>query len=188
MRDLGLREWTALAALVFGVLVGFVFLDPASGGSEEPLPLRFGDRPTVPPTPTPVTPTPVTPSRLPAPDGWEVTFAIIGDGRETPDSARVVPSLDLAFERAPFPDYRDNSWKVTARASVELGEGSSMFVLRYDAAVRVFINDREMVSRPEPEHGAEELTVGFAHESGRAEIRIEASDEAGPFRLQYEDQ
>lgn len=182
MRDLGVREWAALAALVFGVFLGFLFLDPASGGSNEPIPARHGD------TPTPIRPTPEPPSQLPAPDAWNVMFTTIRDGRETEDSGRILPTLDLTFDRAPFPDFRDNSWKVVAGTSVDLGKGSSVFVIRYDAAVRVFVNDSEVAARPEPGNGPDTLTVTFEHEAGRATIRIEAVDEAGPFLLQYENQ
>jgi hypothetical protein len=167
---------------VFGVFLGFLFLDPASGGSDEPIPPRHGD------TPTPIRPTPQPPSQLPVPTSWEVTFASISNGKETPDSLRIIPDLNLDFGQAPFPDYRDDSWRVTAETSVPLGKGSSVFVIRYDAAIRVFVNDSEVASRPEPEDGAQELVVTFEHGTGRAHIRIEATDQSGAFALQFEGQ
>ena len=186
MRDLGVREWTALGALVFAVLLGFVFLDPANGESGGRRTIRQGDPPpAATPTPAPTTAV-VPPSALPAPEGWEVQFASIMNGREAAENPRLVTELDLAYERTPFPDYRDNSWKVTVRASVELGAGSSQFVLRYDAAIRVFVGDSEIASKPEPGRGPEDLVVTFPHEAGRYEIRIEANDTAGAFLLKYQ--
>jgi hypothetical protein len=181
MRELGLREWTALAALVFGVMLGFVFLDPANGEPQPPLEIVYGNEPT--PTPRPL-PTEQPPSRLPTPARWDVRFASISNGREVVDSGRVIPELNLSFPNAPFPDYRDNSWKVTAATTVELGEGTSLFTIHYDCEIRVFIDDQEIASRGEPKQ-AEDLVVTFPHESGNFTIRIEATDGAGAFLLQY---
>ena len=184
MRELGTREWAGLGALVFAVLLGLLFLDPANGESGGSVPRRQGDvPPLVTSTPTP-TATPEPASALPRPQNWEIQFAAISNGREVADNARILPELNVSFERVPFPDYRDNSWKVTAKTSVELGAGSSLFILRYDAEVKVYIDDRLVAEKPEPA-AAEDLVVTFPHESGRFEIRIEAVDAAGPFLLQY---
>ena len=184
MRELGTREWTALGALVFAVLLGLLFLDPANGESGGSVPRRQGDPPPfVSPSPVPsATPEPA--SALPRPESWEIQFAAIANGREAADDARVLPELNISFDRVPFPDYRDNSWKVTARTSVELGAGSSLFILHYDAEVKVYIDDRLVAEKPEPA-AAEDLVITFPHESGRFEIRIEAIDAAGAFLLQY---
>ncbi|MEX0781755.1 MAG: hypothetical protein WD557_03830 [Dehalococcoidia bacterium] len=181
MRDLGIREWAALAALLFGGLLAFVFLDPAAGDSGERPPLEHGDAP---PTPTVVPVTPEPASQLPTPESWQVSFVTITNGEEFAEALRAVPTLALEFERTPFPDYRDDSWKVVAHASVELGAGSSLFTLEYDCALRVFIDDREIVSRDNPD-SVQDLVVTFPHESGRYNIRIEATDTAGPFKLAY---
>jgi hypothetical protein len=181
MRELGFREWTALAALVFGVLLAFVFLDPAASDSGERPPLKQGEAP---PTATIPAPTPEPPSQLPSPDGWGISFASIINEQESVEGTRVLPVLDLTFERAPFPDYRDDSWKVTASTSVTMGAGTSLFTLEYDCAIRVFIDDREIASRDDPE-GPQDLVVTFPHESGNFTIRVEATDVGGPFRLGY---
>jgi hypothetical protein len=178
MRDLGFREWTALAALVFGVLLAFVFLDPATSDSGVRPQIEQGS---VPPTPAP---TEAPPSQLPVPEGWEISFAAIINGEESVDGSRVLPNLDLEFERAPFPDFRDDSWKVTAATTISLGEGTSLFTLEYDCAVRVFIDDREIASRGNPDE-RQDLVVTFPHGKGTFNIRVEATDVGGPFRLAY---
>ena len=184
MRELGMREWTALGALLFAVVLGFVFLDPANGESGGSVPRRQGDvLPTSTSTPG-QTATAEPPSALPKPQNWEIQFSSITNGREVPENARVLPDLSLTFERAPFPDFRDNSWKVTARTSIELGAGSSLFILRYDAALKVYIDDRLVTEKPEPS-AAEDVVITFPHESGRFEIRVEATDLSGVFLLQY---
>ncbi|MGH2608654.1 MAG: hypothetical protein ACRDHF_06140 [Tepidiformaceae bacterium] len=181
MRDLGIREWTAIAALCFGVLLAFVFLDPAAGDSGPRPPLERGDAP---PTATPVPVTAEPPSLLPTPENWNISFASIRNGEETIDAQRVLPELALQFDDVPFPDYRDDSWKVIVLTEAQLGAGSSVFTLHYDCEIRVFIDDREVASRGNP--GApEDLIVTFAHESGRFTIRIEATDTGGPFTLAY---
>jgi hypothetical protein len=179
MRDLGIREWTALAALCFGVLLAFVFLDPAAGDSGPRPPLERGDPP--PTTPTPPDP----PSPLPTPENWQISFASIRDGEEVIDAQRVVPELDLQFEGVPFPDYRDDSWRVIAVTEVQLEPGTSQFALHYDCDIRIFVDDSEVTSRPNPD-GPEDLVVTFPHEAGRFVIRVEATDTGGPFTLQYQ--
>ena len=181
MRELGVREWAGLAALVFGVLLAFVFLDPASSDTGGRPPIEHGDAPRT-PTAVPITAEP--PSLLPTPELWDISFASIRDGEETVEGGRVVDTLDLAFENAPFPDYRDDSWNVTARTTISLGVGSSVFTLEYDCAIRVFIDDREVTSADNPD-GPSNLVVTFPHGRGRFDIRIEATDTGGPFRLAY---
>ncbi len=179
MRELGIREWTAIAALCFGVLVAFVFLNPASGETGPRRPIERGDPP---PTATPTPPDP--PSLLPTPAGWNISFAALRDGEEIVDAQRVIPELDLQFDGVPFPDYRDDSWKVIALAQVELGAGSSQFTLHYDCDIRVFLNDSEVASQANPAT-PEDLVVTVDHEPGKYTIRIEATDTSGPFTLQY---
>jgi hypothetical protein len=179
MRDLGIREWTALAALIFGVLLAFVFLNPAAGDSGPRPAIERGDPPPT-ATPTPSDP----PSLLPTPQSWQVSFASIRDREETIDAQRVVPGLDLQFDHTPFPDYRDDSWKVIAATEIELGAGSSLFTLHYDCDIRVFVDDAEIASRPNPD-APEDLVITFPHGDGRFVIRIEATDSGGPFTLRY---
>lgn len=181
MRELGLREWTAIAALCFGVLLAFVFLDPAAGDSGPRPPHELGDKP---PTATAIPVTVQPPSPLPMPESWLIRFASIRNGSETVDAESALPELDLAFERVPFPDYRDDSWKVIAQTVVELGAGASEFTIRYDCTIRVFIDDREIASGDDPD-GAANLVVSFPHEAGRFTIRVECTDTGGPFTLQY---
>jgi hypothetical protein len=181
MRELGIREWTAIIALGFGVLLAFVFLDPAASDSGPRPPVEEGDPP---PTATPVPVTAEPPSLLPAPESWRIRFASIRNGEETIDAERALPQVKLEFENVPFPDYRDNSWKVTAETAVQLGAGSSLFTLRYDCDIRVFVDDREVAARGNPDQ-REDLVVTFAHEEGQFTIRIEATDTGGPFALEY---
>src|SRR5262245_4711760 len=148
------RELIGLAGLVLALGVAFpiAFLrtndnsapvDPAAATSVA------GTARAVGPTPTP---TPL-PDRgdLSPPSGWSAVFHREVGGARVAEPPVFIKSLDLRFDTAPFADYREGSWGVDATSGfADLAPGRYVVVLRYDASVRLFVNDQLIAEAADP--------------------------------------
>jgi hypothetical protein len=94
--------------------------------------------------------------------------------------------LDLSFDGAPFGDFANDDWHMTARTELELQPGGQVFTLLHDGRVRVLVDGDEVASDNDPSEGPRELVVLFQHSGGNAAIRIEAEDRGGPFLLRWQ--
>lgn len=179
------REWAGIAALLLAILISATFLDAGAGDVPPPRTPVLGT-PIVRPSPSPYvapTPTPEPPRPLPAPEGaWLVEyFSLPGKMRE---AANALETLDLAFEAAPFGDLHDDAWMLAASHDFELAPGNWEFAIQYDGALRIFVDDAEVLSANDPSKPTT-ITVTFTHTGGPAHLRIEIEDETGPLALRW---
>lgn len=180
VKSLGLREYFALAALAISLILAFQFLDPSASESTgvRTTNIRVTVAPTATPSPT-ATPRPSQP--LPTPTSWLLSFT--SGGFDHPPDQTTVDSLSLSVAKAPFVDYRDNQWQVTAAARVEVEDGRYEFRLRHSCDVRVLVDGNEVAA--EGSGGSKTLRVVFDHASGPVTLTIFANDVDGPFELAW---
>jgi len=185
VKGIGIREVVALGVLGLAILFGYLFLDPAA--SESP---KASGTPTIslglaPPTVTPTpTATPLPPTPMEAPRSWFVTFyESSASGNEFKVGEGFRPALDFGYDAGFAPDVRDDQWRLTARAQVDLPAGRYSFVLEYDCALSVQVAGQD-IKRDEPSR-LESLTVEFEHDGGRTEINVSARDQAGRFDVRW---
>jgi hypothetical protein len=202
MRQLGAREVVGLAALLFAVAVAAMFLNPANSESTgTPGPITLGTpvgpstpapapdvSPTHTPTPSPTatpTPTPLPLRALPSiTGGWLIGFSELQpDGSEKVTSTVVLPALDLSYLGAPFGDFKDNAWGLSAETAVDLpAAGRFTLPVEHDCALRILIDGKEIANDPDgPSTRTVEAT--FEHAAGQATITVECRDRGGPFVL-----
>lgn len=185
MNSLGRREWVGLALLLVAVFIAGTFLDAGAHDNVAPRTPILGQplpSPTIEPTATATLPPP---SEVDIPDGsWLVEY--FSGESDQPAAGSFVESLDLQFDGAPFGDFKDDDWHVQARANLDLPAGQQTFTIVHDGAVRVLVNGNEVASDADPVDGARPLTVLFPFDGGPAQIRIVATDVAGPFLLRWQ--
>ena len=202
MRDIGVREVVGLAALAVAIVIGFLFLDPTASESRNTTPGQIHLGETVAPTATATalsstgkpstTPAPTATATPPAkkassPVSWQVQFyEIPKSGGEVLNGEGFVPTLDLSFPGAPFPDFRDDAWFVQASADFEVAAGRTAITIVHDCDLRVFVDGKE-VAHEASGASARGLSVVFEHAAGTARVMVECRDVGGPFRLQYVD-
>jgi hypothetical protein len=185
-RRLPVREFVGLALLGFAVVIALpiVFGSDTSAPGPAATPTPVFDTPT-PAGPIEPTPTPI-PDRgqLPKPRSWVMVFAKeLAGGARQEETPSTIETLDLRFEGAPFGDYRDGAWSLTALTSVDgLEPGRYTFTLDYDCEIRVNVNGEELAKAPDPP-GVRQLKLSFVTLDGRAGISIEAKDGPGPLIL-----
>jgi hypothetical protein len=185
MGPLSRRDTVGLAILAIGLAIGVTFLNPGSGEGAKDEPLHYGT--TVPDVTPTVSPTPVPPPSplAPPPDGWLLHYYNGAPAPENEDSTRVVPTLDLRFPNAPYPDMHDNNWSLVAEATYGLAPGRYVLKLEHQGDVRVTVDGGEFASQADT--GApQSLTVPINHLTSPISIRIEARDRAGVFSLRVE--
>jgi hypothetical protein len=185
MNALGVREWVGLAMLGVAAFISFTFLN---AGARDNLPPRTPNLgipfETASPEPT-ATATPLPPNEIEVPEGsWFVEFYNRDD--MGPLVQTFVEALDLSYEGAPFGDFANDDWHMTARTELVLEPGGQVFTLVHDGTVRVQVDGDEVASDTDPSEGPRELVVLFQHPGGGATIRIEAADVGGPFLLRWE--
>jgi hypothetical protein len=191
VKGLGTRELVAVVGLGAALVIGFLFFNPANSESsnDHPGAISLGQAaPTSPPASVPAptaTPTSVPRDVTLAAGGWALSFfEIRSTGSEILSASGFVPALDLAYATAPFTDFADNSWKVSAAISVQVTGGTSAFTIEHDGEAAVFVDGRE-VAREADGSAPQTLRVTFEHAAGQAAIRIEGRDASGPFRLRW---
>ncbi|MDZ7727560.1 MAG: hypothetical protein U5Q44_04815 [Dehalococcoidia bacterium] len=171
---LGRREWFALVAFAFSVLVASTFLSATAHDDIAPRTPWVGE-----PLPSPsVAVEPTQEARgdadelraMAAPsDGWRVRY-LAGESGELVQDAWL-RGLSLEFDGAPLPELTDDAWRLEAGASVDMPRGLYEFVLVYQGAVRVSVDGTEVASARSGGSGAaQELRVQFAHDGGEASI------------------
>lgn len=188
---LGRREWFALVALAFSVLVASTFLsatahdhdmEPRTPFVGEPLP-----SPTAPPRETVEQVDGQSPRVAPAPeDGWQVAYFSVATGERVSEGSR--DELALMYEAAPLPGLEDDGWRMEARATLELRDGLHEFTLAYAGSVEVTVDGSRVASaRSGGDAEGDELRVLFEHGGGPAEVVIEAVDVGGGFQLRWKE-
>lgn len=196
MNSLGARELVGLGVLAVALLIGFMYLEPASSDSRHTPPgeIHLGSTatPVVMPTATPVvaptaTPTP-SPTALGAPaGGW-----IIGYYQDAFSGGSILVSqtgartVDLAYKTAPFLDFKDDAWSIRATAAYDLAAGRYAVTVEYQGRLTVTLNDQQLLSE-EATVGAKTVSVEFEYAGGQAFIAVEGRDVKGPFRLKVAD-
>ena len=186
MKGLGRREVVGLGALGVALVLAFIFLDPAASESRQTLPgqISLGETPTPTPVVTPTaTPTPPPTALGPPPGGWIVGFhqdALSGGSILVAQTA--TNTLDFAYKSAPFPDVKDDAWAMRAEGSFQLAAGRYLLKLEHEGGLIVTVNDKQVFSE-EATNGPRTAAVEFVASGGSAQIRIEARDVKGPFRL-----
>lgn len=186
MQGLGVREVVGLAVLGVGLVIGYLFLDPSAGESSsaapgqiyrgEPVLPTVKVEPTATPTPEPAFSTAKNPAT-----GWFIQFYELHGTDELANGQGFTPTLELAFPKAPFPDFKDDSWMVRASADFPV-EGRTQLSIEHDGDLRVFVDDKEVL-HDEDASSANTVTVKFDHTPGTAHVRIEGRDTGGPFEL-----
>ncbi len=181
----GIRDLVPVALVLVALAIAFNFLDPSKGSSG-------GGHPTIslgepPPTATPTAtagPTEMPIAEAPPPSTWVVMFVSISPaGSETIDARYAFNTLDFEYEGPPFPDVRDDAWKIVAEGTVSLAlDGRHAFAFEHDGEARVFVDGHEVASRPD---GAtvQDVRAVFQHAAGDAIIRIEVRDTGGRLLL-----
>ncbi len=184
----GVRDLVPVLLLLVALVIAFNFLDPSKGSSD-------GGHPTIslgepPPTPTPAatpSPTEVPVAEVPAPSTWVVMFVSISPaGSETVDARYAFNMLDFEFEGPPFPDMRDNAWKLVVQGTVTISEGGRhAFTFEHDGEARVFVDGREEAFQADAAQ-PRTLSAVFDHPAGDAVIRVEVRDTGGALVLKSE--
>ena len=182
-----MREWVALGVLGLGVLFAFLFFDPTStDGSNERPTISLGEAPP-PATDTPEpTPTPVPVRKLAEPaGGWLVSyFERSSSGGDLRIGSGFAQTLTLDVPGRPFPDVADDAWRFEAKQDFDLEAGRYEFELETDGAVRVSLDDRQLLD--ERDAGSpERRTLRFDHQGGRITITVEVRDTGGPVLLRW---
>ena len=189
-----------LAALAVALVIGFMFLDPTASESRNNTPGQIHLGETVAPTPvetavattgkpstTPVATATATPpaKKAGSPASWQVRFyEERKSGGEILNGEGFVPTLDLAFAGAPFPDSRDDAWFARASADFEVAAGRTQITIVHDCDLRVFVDDKEVAHEASGASGRGRAIV-FEHAAGTARVMVECRDVGGPFRLQF---
>lgn len=186
---MGLREWVGLGVLGVAALFGFLFFDPTStdGGNRPPRTISLGEKPTATPATTP-TPTPVPVTRLAQPDGgWLVQYwEDLASGGEVRTGEGFSARLALEFFERPFPDTRDDAWRLEASQELALDAGRYSFTLETDGAVKAWLGDRQLLDEADTE-GVRRSELVFDHPGGSSTLRISVEDTGGPVRIRYID-
>ena len=189
MHGVGLREWVALGVLGIAALFGFLFFDPTStdGGTEKPPTISLGETPTPTPIVTPTaTAVPVTKLAQPT-GGWLVIYwENVASGGEVLTGEGFTPRLALEFFERPFPDIRDDAWRLEASQEVNLEPGRYSFTLETDGAVQAWLGDLQLLDEPDSPN-VRQSELQFDHPGGRAVLRIGVKDTGGPLRIRWID-
>lgn len=164
----GIREAVALGALAAGLAIGVAFCDPTASQN------GGGARPTA-----------ATATRVPAEglSNWQVTF-LEGDN---PESSVVVgqgeyPALDLSFDRAPYPDVKDDHWSLVASATFSGKEGPKILELQWAGELGLRINGQEQGISPGS--GADHLLrLPFEQAASPMTFTVRLRDTGGAVRL-----
>ena len=177
------REWFALAAFAFSLVLAFTFVNATAHDDMAPRtpvlgsPLGPDGQPLATPTPTSV------PVEVEAPEqGWLVRYVSLPS--ETLDGETTLETLDLHFDAAPFLYMEDDAWRLDAFARFDLPAGTQQFSIEVDGALRVFVNGSEVVSSPDSD-GIRPITVLWSHTGERAAVHIEVTDSGGPVTLRW---
>ena len=189
MHGVGLREWVALGVLGIAALFGFLFFDPTStdGGTEPPATISLGKTPTPTPVVTP-TATPVHVTKLPQPSGgWLVVYwENVASGGEVRTGEGYSQHLALEFFERPFPDIRDDAWRLEASQELELDPGRYSFTLETDGEVKAWIDETQLLDEADSPN-VRHSELQFDHPGGRAVLRITVKDRGGPLRIRWID-
>ncbi len=176
-----------LGALAVALVLGFIYLDPASGESRRPVEISLGQTPTPIPTvgPTQVPPTPrPTPVALTQPaGGWLIgIYQDAFSGGELLVSQAAATKLDVTYPLAPFLDVRDDAWSLRAETDFDVVPGRYLLTLEYEGRLTVFANGRELFSE-ESTGGSKTREVEFEVTGRDFHLRIDLRDVKGPLRL-----
>jgi|GEM_PF-2273632 len=198
MHGVGLREWVALGVLAVAGILGFMFFDPSStDGSNKGLvrertvdvaqetrpPATPSGQPSATPAPTA---TPVPAAKLGEPGGsWQITYYESSKPGEGVRGAQgFAATLDLDFAGKPFPDFRDDDWRVVATQSMELAAGRYTFSLESDGALRVQAGHTILIDSAD-NGGRRVQALTFDHKGGHVSLTIEVRDTGGPVFLRW---
>jgi hypothetical protein len=185
VKALGVREWVGLALLAVAMAISFTFLDAGARGDVLP---RTPDVGVILPTPSAESspsPTQPPPNEVEVPAGsWFVEY--YDRESEVANVQDFIEELDIEHDGAPFGDFANDDWRMTARTEIELEPGGQVFTLSHDGSVRVLVDGNEVASDSDPIAGERELVVLFQHAGGLATILIEASDVEGAFVLRWQ--
>lgn len=195
----GVREIVAVGLLVLAVVAGLAvtFLRDDDGAQQRAAEdVRAGRQatsdavgggatytpiPTQTPTPTP---TPGRRIELEKPAAWVISFYSLGtDDSERHEGTNSLDALDLSFNGPPFPDLRDNSWKVVAETGLHADAGRWVFTIEYQGDVRVMFNNVEVAKGSSGKPAKLDVAIDVPALEGT--LRIEATDTYGPFVLRW---
>ena len=189
MFGVGLREWVGLGVLGVAALFGFLFFDPTStdGGTQTPGTISLGDTPTPTPVVTPTaTPVPITRLTEPA-GGWLVVyFEAASSGGELRTGEGFDPTLDFDFPDRPFPDIRDDAWRLEASQDLDLEPGRYRFTLETDGEVRAWAGETQIMDESDSLN-PRRSELQFDHPGGRVTLKFSVKDTGGPFVLRWMD-
>ncbi len=187
VHGLGLREWVALGVLGFAGLLGFLFFDPTStdGGTPPPKTISLGTQPTATPF-VKATATPVPVIRVTEPrGGWLVVYwEDVASGGEIRTGEGFVDRLALEFPGRPFPDIRDDGWRLEASQELELEPGRYGFTLESDGAVKAWAGDAQLLDEADSSN-LRRSELEFDHPGGRLMLRFAIDDTGGPAVIRW---
>lgn len=178
--DLGLREWVGLGAVVGALGLGALFY---SAGGDTPSAIPF-----VPVRGTGATATPDPDEQL---GPWALTFLTVDDdggGAIVAQGDR--PRLDISYPSTPFPDLKDDHWRVLA-ATVFLGPpGEYELVITYKGEVTATIADGAPLTQAspggvitlpftQPAEASTRLRLGLRDAAGAAAMTATVEKKAG---------
>lgn len=191
---LGTREVVALGLLIIAIVAGVsvTLLRPDDAAETRAAEERIAERTAAAdpdrtrPTRTPVAvPTPLPAIEIDAPVGWQVRYeTVASSGGFTPEGQFSTEGLDFSFPGPPFPDMRDNAWRLVAASTLEAERpGPWLFSLEYQGAVKVFVGEQLVGEGESAERATLEVEAPSRHAS--TSIRIEAQDTGGQFILRW---
>lgn len=192
---LGTREVVALGMLVIAVIAGVsvTLLRPDDASETQAAEDRIAERTAAanpdrdkPPTNTPTAvPTALPAIEIDAPVGWQVLYETASaSGGFTPEGQFSTDNLDFVFPGPPFPDMRDNQWRMVVASTIAPGRvGPWLFSLDYQGSVKVYVNERLVGEGESSEPATLEIEAPSRFES--SSIRIEAQDTGGAFLLRW---
>lgn len=160
MRHLGVREFVAIGALAAALVLGFLFLNPASSESNS--------------KGTPVQ----------APTAWQVHFFDATTNPATEAGSGESATLDLSFKGAPFVDFKDNRWYVLATTEVQTEGGYASITFQHTCDLEVAVDGNDVARVPH--NGKLQTTVAkFTHAPGKVRVLVQCRDGEGDFTLKY---
>ncbi len=193
---LGTREIVALGLLAVAVIAGVsvTLLRPDDQAETRAAEERIAERtaaanpnrnrtPTRTPTPRP---TPLPAIGIDAPDGWQIRYeSVSSTGGAIPEGQYAIESLNLSFGAAPFPDMKDNQWRVIVAADLNADRpGPWEFTIDYQGSVKVFVGE-QLVGEGSSDKPAK-LDIEAPSRYASSSIRIEAADTGGAFLLRWQ--
>jgi hypothetical protein len=112
---------------------------------------------------------------------WSVTFLDTSSGTPVPVGQAPLDVLKFDFAGAPFPDVKDDRWKLLARTVFDAPPGNYSLVIDFTGEIHVSFDGKDLGITPARGSGTTSLTI--VQHTAPTTILIDVADVGGPFRL-----